>query len=734
MPLRRPPSGWRRRSRCSPTPPTTRGARRVLAVRRVLAGVAGDPLGAGARRAGPVRRPAGRRSRRRGQRDAAGEPSPSGADAPTPTAPTSRTGGRSTRSPRSPRRPATTTPSAGGRTSSSTARTAPSAVRRRIAEAMAARARGRRPPDADRDEDASGARRYMRTVLRRGSQARAPADRRGLRRLARAGARPTAAAGRRPTRALLKGLPKVKVGDDLGAVDARRGSRRVRATAPGSPRPAGTTTCSPRPTTPVPRWLDRGRPACCASEDLPVSSAHVIEAVRLADALAALRGRPLAGLAEVTDATRAVLCDGDDAAARAGRPRASWSASGSARCPDDTPRCRSQATSRRTAAPAAAQAGGARTRRSSSTCASDIDLERSRLLHRLRLLGVDWGDAGRRRGRSTGHVPGGLAAALAARARRSTWSRRSVYGHHGRPTPRPRTRPSRGRRRRRSPSVDRAGRAVPAGRPARRRCPTRAAPRSTTRAALDADVGHLMAALPALARTLRYGDVRGTDTAALGARSRAALRACGSASGCRAAVHRPRRRRRPRQMRDHARRRSHAAIGAARRPTELRRAWLDALERPRRPRRPCTALLAGRVTRLLLDAGRLDADEAAAGSRLALSRRHAARAAAAAWVEGFLAGGGAAAGPRRRAARRCVDAGSPGCRRDAFVDVLPLLRRTFARVRRRRAPRASASGSRRPRTAPAPAAAARRPSTGSDADLAPRLTPASPRWPGCLGD
>ena len=47
-------------------------------------------------------------------------------------------------------------------------------------------------------------------------------------------------------------------------------------------------------------------------EDPPVSSAHVIEAVRLAETLAAMRGRPLAGLAETTDAVRAVMCDGSD--------------------------------------------------------------------------------------------------------------------------------------------------------------------------------------------------------------------------------------------------------------------------------------------------------------------------------------------------------------------------------------------------------------------------------------
>ncbi|MEK8171273.1 DUF5682 family protein [Streptomyces sp. M19] len=36
------------------------------------------------------------------------------------------------------------------------------------------------------------------------------------------------------------------------------------------------------------------------------------------------------------------------------------------------------------------------------------------------------------------------------------------------------------------------------------------------RAALDTDVGHLAQALPALVRSVRYGDVRGTDAAALG--------------------------------------------------------------------------------------------------------------------------------------------------------------------------------------------------------------------------
>jgi hypothetical protein len=55
------------------------------------------------------------------------------------------------------------------------------------------------------------------------------------------------------------------------------------------------------------RWLTRTA-HLLRDEQLDASSASVIEALRLADALAALRSRPLAGLAELTDATESVLC------------------------------------------------------------------------------------------------------------------------------------------------------------------------------------------------------------------------------------------------------------------------------------------------------------------------------------------------------------------------------------------------------------------------------------------
>jgi hypothetical protein len=111
-------------------------------------------------------------------------------------------------------------------------------------------------------------------------------------------------------------------------------------------------------------------------------------------------------------------------------------------------------------------------------------------------------------------------------------------------------------------------------------------------------------------------------------------------------------------------------------------------------------LLEGRLTRLLLDAGRLP-DIA---TRMARSVSvGAAPDRAAAWVEGFLSGGGLIL-VHDEDLLRLVDewiAGLPG---DSFTDVLPLLRRTFGgyaaaerrkigeRVRHLGAPRATTAG------------------------------------------
>src|SRR6185437_13199052 len=63
------------------------------------------------------------------------------------------------------------------------------------------------------------------------------------------------------------------------------------------------------------RWMTRvGR--LLRDQDVDCSSAHVIEATRLANSLAALRGRPLADLSDIADSCRAVFCFDSDLSLR----------------------------------------------------------------------------------------------------------------------------------------------------------------------------------------------------------------------------------------------------------------------------------------------------------------------------------------------------------------------------------------------------------------------------------
>ncbi|MGH3241341.1 MAG: DUF5682 family protein, partial [Spirillospora sp.] len=149
---------------------------------------------------------------------------------------------------------------------------------------------------------------------------------------------------------------------------------------------------------PIERWLTIAA-RVLRDEDLHVSSAHVIEAVRLAEALAALRGRPLAGLDEVTEATRAVLCEGADLPVELIQKRLVVGERLGA-VPERTPMVPLQRDLQ-------AEQRRLRLRPSALDKEQDLDLrkptdlERSRLLHRLRILDVDWGvpaETGRSKG------------------------------------------------------------------------------------------------------------------------------------------------------------------------------------------------------------------------------------------------------------------------------------------------------------------------------------------------
>src|SRR5262249_9761900 len=145
------------------------------------------------------------------------------------------------------------------------------------------------------------------------------------------------------------------------------------------------------------------------------------------------------------------------------------------------------------------------------------------------------------------------------------------------------------------------------------------------------DVTHLMAALPALVRAARYGDVRGTDPARLGdVAVEMVTRICAALP---AAVT---------SLDETAERAMLERIDAVHAATGLladgpsRERWRDARGRGR-PR--CPPGTAGRLPRLLLDAARIGGDEAGLRMSRALSPAVPAPAAAG-WAEGFLAGSG----------------------------------------------------------------------------------------------
>ena len=142
------------------------------------------------------------------------------------------------------------------------------------------------------------------------------------------------------------------------------------------------------PDRPVVRWLTQVA-ASLRRQDLPVSSAHIIEAARLAQSLAALRGRPMAGLDELNEAVLSVMCDGSTVrAAAATREVLIGEALGSV--PDGVPMVPLDADLRSTAK-SLRVAFTATPRTLSLDLRKPRDLAKSQLLRRLEILGITWG-------------------------------------------------------------------------------------------------------------------------------------------------------------------------------------------------------------------------------------------------------------------------------------------------------------------------------------------------------
>ena len=370
------------------------------------------------------------------------------------------------------------------------------------------------------------------------------------------------------------------------------------------------------------RWLTRTA-RLLRAEDLPTSSASVIEAVRLADALAALRGRPLAGVAELTDATESVLCAGSPVPlAVVGEKLLVGEGLGAV--PEATPMVPLARDLERTRK-------RLRLRLDEAEQVVTLDLRgethraRSQLLHRLRLLDVPWGepvDSGRTRG-------------TFKEAWRLQW--RPELALHlidasGRGT-----------------TIEEAAAATVAGRVADADLATLtelieaallADLPDALRTAMDAlaakaarqhDTQRLMAAVEPLARITRYGNVREVDTELVasvldGIATRVAI---GLGAACRG-------------LDDDAATAMGRLVDGVHRGLALvddpdqRARWYGALEGVA-DQGGVHGTIGGRATRLLLDAGRIT--PADANRRLSLHLSTGADALdSAAWLDSFLAG------------------------------------------------------------------------------------------------
>ena len=199
------------------------------------------------------------------------------------------------------------------------------------------------------------------------------------------------------------------------------------------------------------------------------------------------------------------------------------------------------------------------------------------------------------------------------------------------------------------------------------------------RAALDADVVHLMDALPPLARAHRYGDVRGTDTTALRQVAEVlVVRICAGLPRAVAGL--------DEEGAVTMRRRIDRVSGALGLLTasesttedapghgdDLRRQWLTTLG-SLVDRTDLPGVLLGRIVRLLLDAEQLS--DVAVRVERALSHGVEARVKAG-WVDGFFADG-ALLLIHDAGLRALLDGWVTSLDEREFVELLPLVRRTF---------------------------------------------------------
>lgn len=411
---------------------------------------------------------------------------------------------------------------------------------------------------------------------------------------------------------------------------------------------------------PVETWLTLAARAL-REHDIFVSSAHVIEGVRLANALAAMRGRAHPGLSEVNEATEAVLCEGSDT--RFGlivRELVVGERLGS--IPEHLPMVplladiTKQQKSLRLKPDANAKQVTLDLRKPN-------DLAKSHLLRRLTVLDIPWGEPEIATGQGTFKEPWTLQwqPEFAVRVVISSVWGNTVY------------RACKAKLTDTAENATHLGQVTAAIEAALLGGVDEAVPPLLTilenKAAVDRDLTELMAALPALARSLRYGDVRRTDAGALGAVTTSLLRrvnvglpATLTGLGPDAAA----------EMLAHV---NAVTDTVDLLEADVRGEWLASIARLA-DRDDLHGSLVGRFVRIGVDGAVFTTAEAARRMRRALSIGAPADEKSA-WIEGFLSGSGLLL-VHDTELLAVIDEWLSGLTATEFTDVLPLVRRTFS--------------------------------------------------------
>lgn len=410
-------------------------------------------------------------------------------------------------------------------------------------------------------------------------------------------------------------------------------------------------------------WLVRAA-RLFRAEDIDCSSAHIIEAVRLAESLAAMRERPQPGLDELYEALQTVVCMGEEAPLQLIR-RQLIVGNKLGGIPSEAPAVPLQRDIEQ-------QQKTLRFKPVASQKTLDLDLRqpndlaRSHLLHRLRLLNIDWGNLTQAGSSNKGTfhelwnlqwVPELTVAIINASRWGNTVAEASTALAMDLALNTEKL----------SELSELINKALLAD---LQHAIGPIMHALEDKAATVGDAAQLLEALPSLAAIARYGNVRQTDVRMVAhvLDSLVPRAAIGLPGTCASLNEENSAAMRERIVAAHA---AIALIGK----DELTQDWHHALRLLALRDGGVHALLRGLAARLLFDAQGMSVEEATIQMSLALSAANA-PAAAAAWIEGFL-NQSAMVLLHDDALWALIDEWMSGLTEEHFVHVLPMMRRTF---------------------------------------------------------